>query len=318
MWLDVEHRLHFSYETYVRESFVELRVEPRRSPVQTLHSFYLAVGPPTKVFRYVDWNGNRVHHFSIPDYHDRIEVVSRALVETRSSMRDPRSVSEPPQAGPDGALLDFLSFDGPVRQSARLVRLDEKLRTPSSGPLGDQVGEIGSVLHERFRYDQEVTDYRSTTDDFLEHEAGVCQDFAHLMLALLRRRRIVARYVSGYLHTELEEGSPSESHAWVEVLEPGGAWLAFDPTHDRTPDERYVTIAYGRHYDDVAPNRGIFRGNSSERLRAEVTTRVAAPQDVAALHEEIGRIELPVYREVPARRAEAVPGVPDQEDAQQQ
>ena len=102
-------------------------------------------------------------------------------------------------------------------------------------------------------------DHDSTTEDFLKIDGGVCQDFAHLMLALLRLRQVPCRYVSGYLHVERKKREPSQSHAWVEFHSPTAGWVPFDPAHNRPVDDRYVVAGHGRHYDDVPPNKGIPR-----------------------------------------------------------
>src|SRR5215831_13458562 len=171
MLLKIEHRLAFAYDAYISESFLELRVQPKTTPSQTVASFSLAVGPPTRVFRYRDWNDNLAHHFTVTKFHDRIEVASRSLVETHpiplalSDVSDPPSSSEPPFT-----LRDFLEFHGPVRLTTALREL----------------------------------------------HAGVCQDFAHLALGLLRLRGIPCRYVSGYLHVDRAARDPAQSHAWIE------------------------------------------------------------------------------------------------------
>ena len=123
-----------------------------------------------------------------------------------------------------------------------------------------------------------------------------------LMLAVLRLRGVPCRYVSGYLHIEGSAVEPAQSHAWIEFYSPRAGWIPFDPTHDREVDERYVVVAHGRHYDDVPPNRGIYRGNAKETLRAEVRTQVTAGKDTIDLHEEIRQIDLPVFHEPPERR----------------
>ena len=130
-----------------------------------------------------------------------------------------------------------------------------------------------------------MTEYDSTTEDFLKIRAGVCQDFAHLMLGLLRQSQIPCRYVSGYLHVERQSQEVSQSHAWIEFWAPSHGWIPFDPTHDRAIDERYVVVGHGRHYDDVPPNKGIFRGTAREALRAEVHTQQSTSPDAAAAHE---------------------------------
>lgn len=314
MLLDVTHRLRFSYDDYIRESWMELRIQPRQLPHQRIHSFYLAVGPPAPVARYLDWSGNFVHHFGVVDFHDRIEVLARSVVEVGDARPPLTALREAPATDP-GPLVDLTLFGGPVVRSSAVEALDRTIPTPADAPLGEQVAAMGSVLRDRFRYQPGVTDYQSTSDHFFEHGAGVCQDFAHALLALLRLRRIPCRYVSGYLHVERGGREPSQSHAWVEVHGREG-WAAFDPTHDRVPDGRYVVVAYGRHYDDVPPNRGIYRGKANEHLEAEVHTAPTQPRDLLGLHEQIESLEVPVYRDLPTLPSPA--RSPEQREAGQQ
>jgi transglutaminase-like putative cysteine protease len=302
VFIEIEHTLSLTYDAFIRESFLELRMQPKTTADQTLQSFVLAVGPPTKISRYRDWNGNVVHHFTIVHFHDRIEVVARSAVSTHpaapalAAVADTRPHPEPPYP-----LLDFLAFDGPVRAGVALRRFARGVTAPLTAPLGEQVRACGRHVREHFSYRKNVTRYDSTTDDFLAAGAGVCQDFAHLMLGLLRLRRIPCRYVSGYLHAP-PQGEAAQSHAWVEFYSPTAGWVPFDPTHNREIDGHYVAVGHGRHYDDVPPNKGIYRGNADEVLRTEVRTRTSAPKDISALHEEMEQIDVPVYQEIPERR----------------
>ena len=319
MHLDVEHRLRLDYDAAIREAFLELRLQPKPTPHQTVASFVLAVGPPTAVHRYRDWNDNVVHHLSLTRVHDRIEVSSRSLVETHPATPPLATLTEPAgAASPAWELYDFLQLDGPLRESRKLTSFARLIESPRGEPLGRHVARLGDALHERFRYRKDVTRYDSTTDDFLDAGAGVCQDFAHLMLAALRTRRIPCRYVSGYLHVEPKPGEAAQSHAWVEVHSEALGWVPFDPTHNREIDERYVVVAHGRHYDDVPPNRGIYRGSARETLSAEVKTTITSRKPISVLHEEIRHIDLPVFRELPARAVEWVPSAAEEAAAQQQ
>lgn len=313
MLLDIEHKLRFAYEGFVSESWMELRVEPRTLSTQSLETFYLAVGPATKVFRYADWNGNVVHHFGIPDFHEEIEVVSRSLVETRAPLVIPIQAQDAVDGvGELGPLRDFIAFGGPVVNSASLASLAASV--PAGGTLGERFLAIGERVADALTYRTGATDYRSTSDDALAAGSGVCQDFAHVMLGLLRREEIACRYVSGYLHVE---GRESESHAWVEAWSPTVGWIGYDPTHRIWPDERYVVVAYGRHYDDVPPNRGIYRGIARESLHARVKTEVSGRGARSGLREEMGQIDLPVYAELPMRPSRA-DALDDQGPSQQQ
>ena len=302
MYLDVEHRLILGYDAPIRESFVELHLQPKPTPHQTVASFVLAVGPPSAVHRYRDFHDNVVHHWSLTRVHDRIEVSSRSLVQTHPTAPSLADITEPAESPPPSwELYDYLQLSGPLLPSRRLTKFLQTLEAPRAQTLGRHVQQLGDALHLRFRYRKDVTRFDSTTDDFLEAGAGVCQDFAHLMLALLRLRRIPCRYVSGYLHVEPKPGEVAQSHAWIEFYSQTHGWVPFDPTHAREIDERYVVVAHGRHYDDVPPNRGLYRGAAKETLSAEVRTSIASRKPVSVLHEEVRHIELPVFREVPAR-----------------
>ena len=319
MFLEIEHTLALAYDAYIRESFLELRMQPKTTAEQTLQSFVLAVGPPTKIARYRDWHGNAVHHFTIVHFHDRIEVVARSAVSTHPATPDPGALTDVrPFPEPPYPLLDFLAFDGPVRAGAALRKFSQGVEVPPTATLGEVVRACGRHVHAQLAYRKNVTRYDSTTDDFLAAGAGVCQDFTHLMLGLLRLRQIPCRYVSGYLHMPPREGESAQSHAWVEFYSPSAGWVPFDPTHDREIDGHDVVVGHGRHYDDVPPNKGIYRGNADETLRTEVRTQESTPKDISALHEEMEQIDVPVYQEIPERRRDRLKLAAEEIAAQQQ
>jgi transglutaminase-like putative cysteine protease len=319
MLLDVEHRFAFEYDTFISESFMELRVQPKSTTDQTVSSFVLSVGPPARVHRYLDWNDNVTHHFTITRFHERIEVSSRSLVSTHpaappiAALTVPAAVHEGPYP-----LLDFLAFGGPVQLTPALRAAHKAAAPARTVPLGEHVLALGRFIAGRFEYRKDVTRVDSTTEDFLKLGAGVCQDFAHVMLGLLRLSRIPCRYVSGYLHVDGIRHEPSQSHAWIEFWAPSHGWIPYDPTHDRTLDEHYVVVGHGRSYDDVPPNRGIYRGAAREALRAEVHTQVSAAKPVSQLTTETRAIPLQTYREAPARRPGRDTGLPIEEEQQQQ
>ena len=320
MRLEVEHTLAFTYDGYISESFLELRVQPKTTPAQTVLSFTLAVGPRARVYRYVDWNDNVTHHFTITKFHDRIEVTATSLVETRPV---PAVLAElGPTARPDELpypLLDFLAFDGPVRLTPALRAAHGALGLPRGAPLGELVAAMSGAMRERYEYQKDVTRYDSTTEDFLKLGRGVCQDFAHLMLGWLRLSNIPCRYVSGYLHVDRKKREPSQSHAWVEFHAPSAGWVAFDPTHGRPVDEHYVIVGHGRHYDDVPPNKGIYRGAAHETLTAEIYTRPVAGTAIPRATDDVRAIDLKTFTAAPARRGTpAAPSAAEEQAEQQQ
>ena len=317
MRLEVEHTLAFAYDGYISESFLELRVQPKTTPAQTVLSFGLAVGPRARVYRYVDWNDNVTHHFTITKFHDRNEVTATSLVETRPA---PVVLAElGPIARSDELpypLLDFLAFDGPVRLTPALRAAHGALNLPRGAPLGELIATMSGAMRERYEYQKDVTRYDSTTEDFLKLGRGVCQDFAHLMLGWLRLSNIPCRYVSGYLHVDRKKREPSQSHAWVEFHAPSAGWVAFDPTHGRPVDERYVIVGHGRHYDDVPPNKGIYRGTAHETLTAEIYTRPVAGTAIPRATDDVRAIDLKTFTAAPARRA--APSAAEEQAEQQQ
>ena len=321
MLLSVEHTLAFEYDGYISESFLELRVQPKVTPHQQLLAFSLAVGPPTRVFRYLDWNDNVTHHFTITKFHDRIAVTARSTVETRPASPAPAAVEDPVEGdAPPYPLLDFLQHAGPVRLTPALRAAHRAMAPARSASVGEHVLALGAAIAARFEYQRDVTRYDSTTEDFLTIGAGVCQDFAHLMLGLLRLSGIPCRYVSGYLHLDRKTPrEPSQSHAWVEFHAPSVGWVPFDPTHNRPVDERYVVVAHGRDYDDVPPNKGIYRGGARETLRAEVHTQPTTPtRATPRLTEEVTAIDLQVFAVAPGRRPDVAVSVAAEEQSQQQ
>lgn len=305
MNLSVEHRLAFEYDRFISESFLELRVQPKTGSHQTVNTFSLAVGPPARVYRYADWHENVVHHFNVTRFHNRIEVVSSSLVTTHREAPALGVAADPmPLVDLPYHLRDFLQLEGPVRLTPALRKFQRGLSLPRGARLGEHVRAVGAQIHRGFTYQRDVTRYDSTTEDFLKLGAGVCQDFTHLMLGTLRLTGIPCRYVSGYLHVAPKHDGPSQSHAWIEFWSPASGWVPFDPTHDRAIDEHYIVVGHGRSYDDVPPNKGIYRGNAREALGAEVKTTVAAERASLALQESLEAIDLPVFKEVPLRRTD--------------
>src|SRR5262249_47205404 len=166
--------------------------------------------------------------------------------------------------------LDFLQFRGPVRRSPRLVPLLDALRPQPGTLLAPLVLRIASHIRHNFEYAPDVTQASSPTDDLLEMGKGVCQDFAHLMIAVLRSFGVPARYVSGYIHRPNKE---SQSHAWCEAWLPDLGWFGVDPTHDRLVNEQSIKVAIGRDFTDVPPNKGVYRGAGKESISVRVETR---------------------------------------------
>ena len=158
MLLDIEHRLAFDYDAYISESFMELRVHPKTTSDQTVNSFVLSVGPPTRVQRYLDWNGNVTHHFTITRFHDRIEASSRSVVSTHPAAPPLAAITDPVGGGDlPYPLLDFVSFGGPVQLTPALRAAHKAAPPPRAATLGEHVLALSRHLASRFEYQKDVT-----------------------------------------------------------------------------------------------------------------------------------------------------------------
>jgi transglutaminase-like putative cysteine protease len=314
MILEVQHETRFAYTEPVAEWVSEVRMEPASGAAQSCHSFHLAVTPPAEVYRYQDGFGNHVHHFNLLSASGQVRILAASIVETDSRPRDPAASQATypwnlEEAGLEA--LDFLKFRGPVRPGPRLAQLVDALRPAPGARLADAVARVGNYIHTHFEYARDVTLASSPVDDILEHGKGVCQDFTHLMIAVLRALGVPARYVSGYLHRPHKQ---SQSHAWCEALLPDVGWVGIDPTNDCFANEHFVKVATGRDFTDVPPNRGVYRGRAAETIFVRVETRQLERVPSLSWQEQLPPLDVPLTAIVSPRRD----GRADEEGAEQQ
>jgi len=285
MLLTIRHRTSLRYSEVTQESVMEMRIHPRVDERQVVRQFEVTVNPESRIACHVDWLGNTAHQFSLLRSHDEVTVVSRALVETRAAQVDASTLLAPLEGLiNDHRWRDFLGFDGPVIRDERLSNFAKSIGLEAASRVGDTIRLVMEHTHRLIEYKRGVTTTTSNVCDVLDAQVGVCQDFAHLGLSMLRQRGVPCRYVSGYLHQDAE--TEIESHAWCEAYVPGIGWVGFDPTHANWIDERYVSVAAGRNYADVPPHRGVFRGSAHQTLVAKVTieqaNKMARPAPFAA------------------------------------
>ncbi len=283
MYYTVRHLTKFNYSKPVSESIMETRMHPRSDENQRCLSFQLSVSPRCRVFSYRDHLANHVHHFDIPGGHDQLVIVAESLVEMEDREALPSFLAPDAWAELDAMILagdywEFLfpsEFTGPTaRLEALANQLDLRRRDDPLMMLHD----LNEQLYRAFDYVPKSTRVDSQIDVALEQRTGVCQDFAHIMLALVRSRlRIPCRYVSGYLHSltegfggKVDRSMTSATHAWVEALIPQIGWVGFDPTNWLIAGERHIRTAIGRDYADVPPTHGIYRGRASSELTVAV------------------------------------------------
>jgi transglutaminase-like putative cysteine protease len=314
MILEVQHETRLDYSEPVTESVAEVRMEPVSDADQSCRSFHLAVTPAAPLFRYHDGFGNRVHHFNVLAPHTQIRILAASVVETHPRPLDLDGSRTAHPLVPDGAalnVLDFLQFRGPVRPTPLLSRLLDALRPPPGTRLAPLVLRVAGHIRRHFEYAPDVTQASSPIDDILEQGKGVCQDFAHLMIAVLRSFGVPARYVSGYIHRPNKE---SQSHAWCEAWVPDLGWFGIDPTHDRLVNEDNVKVAIGRDFTDVPPNKGVYRGQGQEHISVRVETRALERLPALSWQEQLPPLQVPLTAIAPRLR----PAGGDPHDSEQQ
>ena len=301
MAYSVRHITRFKYEPAVRESVMEVRMQPRTDARQRCLSFSLDVTPRATMMMYRDFFGNAVHHFDIPGQHELIEVAAQAVVEVL-----------PPLALEASAVGDWVELDARVAlgdywemmlpsQYAKPTELLEKLRAyldlrRRGNPL-KLLQELNTQMYEFFEYAPNTTKVDSPIDEALESRQGVCQDFAHIMIALVRQLKIPCRYVSGYLfHADsAKDRSPAgATHAWAEAYLGELGWVAFDPTNNLPGCERHLRVAIGRDYADVPPTRGVHKGEAGSELSVTVSVSpVDAPEPADLPAARVTRFKAP-------------------------
>ena len=274
----IRHSTTFVYADVVHASFNEARISPLDTPSQFTIEHRVEVHPAANLFRYRDYWGSRVHAFDLHGPHRELTVVGTSVVETSdhsSTVGTTVNWDALSAAGLTDRLFEYLA-ETPMTAANDAVRdVAENLRRASTP--GDALAELGPWVREHVVYEPGATNVSTTAVEVLAARRGVCQDFAHLALAVLRAAGIPARYASGYLYPETDEvGAETyggQSHAWIEAWV--GDWHPLDPTSGSAVGERHVVVARGRDYTDVAPLKGVYNGGPSVSLDVSVElTRV--------------------------------------------
>jgi transglutaminase-like putative cysteine protease len=267
MKLHIEHKTIFTYNKPVRESVGELRLRPRDEAGQTCLSFRVQTDPATSIDPLVDRFGNTIHCYSILPPHNRLVVAAASLVETSSA-----SVIAAPPLSPLQR-HDFLSPSQYVPCSDELLSFAQA-HAPHNGSTDQLAFALSHAIFTTCIYEPGSTDISTAADAVLAGRRGVCQDFAHLLIALCRCLGLPTRYVSGYLHdAAVRPDAVAASHAWAEIFLEGHGWLGLDPTHDCAVGSDYVRVALGRDYADAAPARGVYFGDAEDTLEVRVRVR---------------------------------------------
>ncbi len=286
MEFTILHQTTYRYPAKIHESYTVCHLQPLSDTSQYCTKYELQVAPRARVFTYIDRFGNHVQHFGVLPDHDVLSIIARSSVAT----------VRPAQPEPNpGVTFELLTGDPTypamydfLRESA-YIAFGPELRALAAiiGPPGDDLDawfvHAGHEINIGFTYDRDATSVRTTVDESVRLRGGVCQDFAHILVALCRYHGIPARYVSGYIFSGQESAilGAEASHAWCEAYIGHYGWVGYDPTNDKRINEEFVKIAVGRDYRDVSPVRGVYKGallNGGGELSVNVAMEAFAGQ----------------------------------------
>jgi len=285
----IRYLTEYRYDAPVTDNLNALRVRPATTSSQRCDEFHTRIEPEARVSRHLDYFGTEVLEFGIPTSHEQLTIDVRARVVTSAPPEPPDGSWESLQSSSyiDAAGEFALPWqDQPAIGGLQFMHDELDCESPL-----ETLERLCEMIPNRFEYRPGATYVGSTVTDLLEASAGVCQDFVHLSLILLRRRGIAARYVSGYLWAAPEDdGTDSlevDTHAWLEALLPSTdghsepVWVSADPTNRRLAAETHVKIGHGRFYSDVPPIKGLYMGGVNSQLKAAVTMSRLDPQTSA-------------------------------------
>jgi transglutaminase-like putative cysteine protease len=308
MLLHVVHETRYDYTPAVENAHHVVHLKPASNPRQQLISHHLQIDPaPAQQREVIDVYGNLSTFFSFQSAHDRLRVVAESVVSTTPAW----NANELPVSPSWESVREHFRYHAaaawdPAAEflfASPYVPRDDafaEFARPSfvaDRPLAEAAKDLMQHIHRSMAYESLSTEVNTPALEALEQRKGVCQDFAHIMVACCRAMGLPARYVSGYLLTHPAPGQPrligsDASHAWASVYCPAatatgevdrilpGHWLDFDPTNDRSPGEDYVTLATGRDFLDVSPMRGVIRGGAQHALSVAVTVSPLEASDL--------------------------------------
>ncbi len=294
MQLEITHETHYAYQPAVETAQHVAHLRPPSTPHQQLLSHTLTITPtPSQLTQSPDVYGNLCSFFALQAVHDELNVVARSLVRTSLPVWPVSAMTWEQvrerfryRAGAQfNAASEFVFASPYVPRHPDFLAYAKPSFAPGV-PLLAAAQNLMERIYDDFTYSSESTEVNTPAVEALALRKGVCQDFAHIMVACCRAMGLPARYVSGYLLTHPAPGQPrligsDASHAWASVYVPDQSgdlgWSDFDPTNNRAPGDDYVTLATGRDYSDVSPMRGVIHGGASHILSVAVTVMPLEP-----------------------------------------
>jgi transglutaminase-like putative cysteine protease len=280
MKLQTTHTTRYLYSDVVSTCHSEAHLTPRPCPGQTVLDHHLSIDPaPDFSASRSDYFGNPVTLFSISQPHRELTITSRCAVDMSASSGPELQLSQPWESVreqargrefPDDFEASQFVFESPHVAVGEAFASYGAPSFTAGRPVLDAANDLSRRIFEEFKYDKRATTISTPIDEVLKSRHGVCQDFAHLMIACLRSLELPARYVSGYLRSDARLTGAEASHAWVSVWCPVLGWQGFDPTNNTIPSGRHVTLGWGRDYSDVTPVKGVALGGGEHVISVSV------------------------------------------------
>lgn len=323
MFYSIRHVTRFRYSGPVRESVMELRMQPRSEGPQTLRTFQISTNPRAQLYAYTDHLGNAVYHFNLLREHEELRIEAQATVEITHrppwpETLDPLEWSRYNSFNLTDDHFDMLEPSKYARSSLELVSFMKIADLEK--PVGDPLSALKTLqrgIYDSFDYEPGVTEVNSPIEVALEQRRGVCQDYAHIMTAIARAWGVPCRYVSGYLYHKgaHDRSAANATHAWVEAYLPSLGWVGFDPTNNIMAGERHVRAAVGRDYADVPPTRGTYKGGADSELSIAVSLE---PTAAPVRHEDFLKVARPMASQAPTPTSSMPERLYQQQQQQQQ
>ena len=311
MFFSIRHVTRFQYSAPVSESNMEVRMRPRSDGNQRCIKFDLQVNPRSKPNSYKDHNANTVHYFDVPAQHSKLTLVASSVTEVDEPdvLPDALPMSAWDEVDEVNEGAEHWEMQNPslfAKPTPLLLALASELHVDRREDPLTILRQLNGDLFKAIEYSQKATRVDSPIDDAIRSRKGVCQDFSHVMIALVRNLGIPCRYVSGYLFpkTKLEERSAlGATHAWLEAYIHNHGWIGFDPTNNELCGVRHIRTAVGTDYADVPPTKGVFKGRASSQLSVAVRIHPTdSPTDeeddfisVAAATHDLQEVEIPTW-----------------------
>ena len=271
----IQHLTRYTYDRPVRESINEIRVHPYPAEGLDVLMHTLNITGNPDLHDYADYWKNRTAIFNLRDPHTEMSIDSRLIVRTTPKNGLPLNIPTGRDAlqneiGQQLKMLELMRPDK-IGSQQEIIEIVERIDQPWKS-IAAIVQEVSQYIYLHFTYTKGITDIETTVDQILVHRGGVCQDFAHVMLQILRTMGIPSRYVSGYVCPN-KNGmrGVGATHAWVEAWIPQWGWAGIDPTNNLWVTDEHVPLAVGRDFSDCTPVKGTFKGPANHQLSVYVS-----------------------------------------------